>query len=235
MNKTIIIFLGVFVVLLNVLSFGISYSHAIQNGLNWHECGDDVTVSESLLLLTNDAGFATSMAVLSAVFGAILLYHQFSNHSFLKYVVSLLFLSGMIFFSVLPFVVINRIPPTPSIVPLALVPKTKVTQVYNPMGHQTLAFFFGFCMCMCIFISTWVYVKDNRDKTHKIALYVVVGVVFCLLISFLGSMIDLQMNGDTCAEKSETIKWFSITEFLFLLTVNIWILIIASPYKIGQK
>ncbi len=230
-NEIKTMLLGLFVVLLNVLSFGISYSHATQNGLNWNECGDDVTVSESLLLLSNNAGFATSMAVLSAIFGAYLLYNQFANHTYIKYIISLLFLFGMIFFSVLPFVVINHIPPTPSIVPLLAISTTQVTQIYNPLGHQILAFLFGFCMCMCIFISTWIYTKDNRDKTHRIALYITVGVVICLLVSFLGSMIDMKNNGDTCSEKSETVKWFSVTEFLFLLSVNVWILIIASPYK----
>jgi hypothetical protein len=234
MNQNLIIILGILVVLFNLLSFGIAYSHGINNGLNWKECGDDVTVSESLLLLSSDAGFATSMAILSAVFGAILLYNQFANHDILKYIISFLYLIGMIFFSTLPFVVTGHIPPNP-IDPIPAIPSTNVTQIYDPDGHRALAILYGFCMCICIIISTWVYVKDNRDRSHQIALYSVVGVVFCLLISFLGSLIDFKMNGDTCTEKSETIKWFTITEILFLIIVNIWIIIIASPYKTIKK
>jgi len=232
MNKVEILtlLLGLFVVLVNVLSFGISYNHALKSGLSWNnQCTDDVTVSESLLLLANDSGFATSMAIISAVCGAVLLYVQFSDH---KYIISIMYLLGMIFFSVLPFVVINP-PPTTSIAPLAYVPTTKVTQVYNPTGHGILAGLYGFCMCMCMIISTWIYTRENRDQPHRIVLYIVISIVFCLLISFMGSMIDSSMHKDGCLEQNQSNKWFSVTEFMFLLMVNIWIIIIASPYKIS--
>ena len=237
MNKTeiLILLLGLFIVLVNVLSFGISYSHALKSGLSWNDkCNDDVTVSESLLLLANDSGFATSMAVISAVCGAVLLFIQFSNHNSIKYIISLLYFMGMIFFSVLPFVVINTPPSTP-IVPLPNIPTTEVVQIYNPTGHEILAFLFGFCMCMCLIMSTWIYNKDNRDKTHRIALYVMIFIMCILLISFMGALIDAYSHKNSCFDKNKSNKWFSLTEFLFLLMRDIWIIIIASPYKIGTK
>jgi hypothetical protein len=231
MNKIEIftLLLGLFIVLINVLSFGIGYSHALQNGLKWDlTCNDDVTVSESLLLLSNDAGFSTSMSVISACFGALLLYIQFSNREYIKYVISFLYLFGLICFSILPFVVINTIPEG-SIAPLPNVPIIKVTQVYNPYGHMTLAFFYGFCMSLCIIISTWVYTTDGRNLNNRIVLYIVVAILGVLLINFLGSMIDMKVAGKNCLEQNKSNKWFSGTEFGFLILVNIWIIIIASP------
>jgi len=225
-----ILFLGILIVVVNMFTFEISYNRGLKNGINWHKSCEDLTVSESLLLLSGDAGFGTGMAVFSAVLGAVLLYIQFENHSRIKYVIAMFYMMGMIFFSTLPFVVTNQLPPQ-KLDPLPNLPNTTIAQTYNPMGHKVLAFLFGFCLCMCFFISTWAHNKDN-----KIALYIHLVFVFCLLVSFLGSMIYMyQHEKDTeCKEKDVANKWFSITEFLFLFAVSVWILIISSPFKITK-
>jgi glucan phosphoethanolaminetransferase (alkaline phosphatase superfamily) len=227
-----VLFLGILAVVVNMLTFQIPYNRGLQNGINWHQSCEDVTVSESLLLLSGDAGFGTGMAVTSAVLGAILLYIQFSNHSRIKYILPLLYLMGLIFFSTLPFVVIGHLPQQ-KLDPLPNLPNTDINQIRDPMGHKVLAFLYGFCMCMCFIISTWVYYFE-RDRPHKIALCVHITFVFCLLISFLGSMIYMsQHEKDTvCKYKDIANRWFSITEFLFLFAVSSWLLIIASPFKI---
>jgi glucan phosphoethanolaminetransferase (alkaline phosphatase superfamily) len=226
-----VLFLGILIVVVNMLTFEIPYNRGIHNGINWNGNCEDLTVSESLLLLSGDAGFGTGMAVTSAVLGAILLYIQFANHSILKYILPLLYLMGLIFFSALPFVVTNDLPPQ-KLDPLPNLPNTTINQIYNPTGHKALAFMYGFCLCMCFFISTWVYANE-RDKFHKIILYVHVAFVVCLLISFLGStsyMYQREKDVD-CKKKDIANKWFSITEFLFLFAVISWLLIIASPFK----
>jgi MFS family permease len=223
-----VLFLGILIVVVNMLTFEIPYNKAIRNGINWKQSCEDRTVSESLLLLSGDAGFGTGMAVFSGILGAVLLYIQFADHSWLKYILSLLYLMGLIFFSTLPFVVTNELPPQ-KLDPLPNLPNTTINQVYNPTGHKALAFMFGFCLCMCFFISTWV-----RRRT---VMYIHVVFVFCLLFSFLGSMIYMyQHEKDVdCKEKDVANKWFSITEFLFLIAVSIWILIIASPFKMIKR
>ena len=90
--------------------------------------------------------------------------------------------------------VANTIPLGATIAPLPDIPTTNVTQVYSPIGHAALATLFGFCMCICFIMSTWIYTTDGRDKSHRIALYVVIAVVFCLLVSFMGSVIDAHLH-----------------------------------------
>jgi len=226
-----VLFLGILAVVVNMLTFQIPYNRGLENGINWHQTCEDVTVSESLLLLSGDAGFGTGMAVTSAVLGAILLHIQFSNHSYIKYILPLLYLMGLIFFSTLPFVVTGHLPPQ-KLDPLPNLPNTNINQIRDPIGHKVLAFLYGFCMCMCFIISTWVYTVGGYSNRNF--MYVHISFVFCLLISFLGSMIYMsQHEKDTvCKYKDIANRWFSITEFLFLFAVSSWLLIIASPFKI---
>lgn len=216
-----ILLLGILIIVINIITFEIPYGIALHNGLNWNKSCDDVTVSESLLLLSGDAGFATAMAIISGLLGYILIFNQFSNYGSIKYIISFLYLAGLVFFSTLPFVVANPII-IPKTDPLPNLPNGQINQVYNPIAHKILAFLFGLCLTICFIISALLI------KKLSILLYILI--IVCLLLSFLGSVIYMSIHEKDidCTQKDIGNKWFSINEFIFLIMINIWILIIST-------